>query len=330
MIRAQAYDVNIESVDDLFPYWSGGQTALDWNCLFTLPPWLRAWQETAAGARKPFLCVFRQEGRVAGIAPLMVQGEGASMMGDAHLCDYGDFITVPGTEREFAAALVAHLRNKGIASLDLGRVRADSPAMRGLKDCCVAGGWEVICESADQAYELSLPGKWTEYLGRLTRKERHEVRRKMRRIKEAGVLRFRCIEGGADLREGMDVFIALFRMARADKARFMTAETESFFRMVAGEMAEARLLKLFVLDVGGRPAAAALCFDYRSTVYLYNSGYDRQYSRLSAGLMCKTMSIKHSIGMGLSSFNFLLGDEQYKGRLGGRPVQLERLRVILA
>ena len=94
-------------------------------------------------------------------------------------------------------------------------------------------------------------------------------------------------------------------------------------------MAEAGILKLFFLDLDETPAAAVMCFDYNSTVYLYNNGFDNQYRSLSVGLLSKVFAIQDSIERGKNTFDFLKGTETYKRRLGAKPVQLYRCQVQL-
>jgi len=109
----------------------------------------------------------------------------------------------------------------------------------------------------------------------------------------------------------------------------MAEDVESFFRSLAVEMADAGLLMLSFLDLNDRPVATTMCFDYRSTVYLYNNGYDRHFGSLSVGFMSKVLSIQESIKRGRKKYNFLRGSEAYKGRLGGHPVRLYHCEAIL-
>ncbi|HXX81118.1 MAG TPA: GNAT family N-acetyltransferase, partial [Thermodesulfovibrionales bacterium] len=137
------------------------------------------------------------------------------------------------------------------------------------------------------------------------------------------------IENPKDVSVAMDIFMVLFRSNRREKARFMTDAKESFFRSLAMGMAEAGLLRLFLLYLDNVPAAAALCFDYQSTVYLYNNGYDRRFSNLSVGLLTNVFSIHEGIIRKRGRYNFLRGSERYKQRLGGHPLKLLRCEVIL-
>ena len=177
--------------------------------------------------------------------------------------------------------------------------------------------------------ELDLPASWDAFLKQLTGKERHEIRRKLRRLNESARVNFRVVERTAEIEAEIELFLDLFKSNRTDKSDFMTDQRASFFRALASAMAAAGILKLFFLDLDETPAAAVMCFDYRSTVYLYNNGYDNQYRSLSVGLLSKVFTIQDSIQRGQHKYDFLKGTEAYKQRLGGKPVQLYRCQVEL-
>ena len=109
----------------------------------------------------------------------------------------------------------------------------------------------------------------------------------------------------------------------------MTEQMEAYFRLLAETTAKENILKLTFLDLDGAPAAAAMCFDYNSTTFLYNNGYDNKFSSLSVGLLSKVLAIKDSIRTGKRKFDFLKGTEKYKFRLGGRPIPLYRCQAQL-
>jgi CelD/BcsL family acetyltransferase involved in cellulose biosynthesis len=109
----------------------------------------------------------------------------------------------------------------------------------------------------------------------------------------------------------------------------MTGEMSTYFRLLAEAMAKEKLLKLSFLDLDGTPAAAVMSFDYNSTVYLYNNGYDGKFSSLSVGFLSKVLNIKDSIGRGKKKYDFLKGTEEYKHRLGGKPIPVYRCKVRL-
>ncbi len=322
--------VTIEPMHNLERYWQGlSGSALKWDCLFMLPPWLGAWWSHFGRGPGTLVHVVRHNDSVLGLAPLVLLGETARLVGDSELIDYSDLVVAPSREMEFFSVLFDDLRNKGMRRFALGRVRSDSTALSFLRAYSADLGCRVVCDSVDVFYEMELPDTWEGYLDLLSGKERHEIRRKLRRLESAGRIGLRTVVDKEDVPEAMDTFISLFRSNREEKARFMTGDVESFFRSLAGRMAGAGLLRLFFLDLDDRPVATAMCFEHLSTFYLYNNGYDRSFDRLSVGLLCKAFSIKESIRLRGKRYNFLRGSETYKGRLGGRPVSLLHCEVAL-
>jgi CelD/BcsL family acetyltransferase involved in cellulose biosynthesis len=272
------------------------------------------------------MAVHRGE-ELIGVAPLRVKGREASFVGDSDVCDYLDFVTARGRGPEFFRVLMEALKQEGIRHLDLGPVRADSTVMRGLVPVAKEVECELTLERDEVSYELDLPATWEDYLGLLKGTERHEIRRKLRRLEEAGPVEFRRVEDPGEIEGAMDTFLGLFGASRPDKAAFMTGRMARFFRSLAKDMAEAGVLKLSFLELDARPAAAVMCFHDSSTVYLYNNGYDNRFRSLSVGLLSKVFSIREAIREGKKRFDFLKGPEAYKRRLGGRPVPLYRCRV---
>ena len=316
----------LEALDALWPGPAGGP---DWTCPFSLPPWLAAWARTLGRDRQPLVLVGRAGGRPVGVAPLSVEGDTARFLGDPDVCDWQDFAAAPGAGPAFCAAVLRHLRAAGVRRIELEALRPDAAALQGLEAAAADLGLACTREPAGVSVELALPRTWDAFLAGLGRKERHEIRRKLRRLHEAGCVEHVTVTGPGEAAGAMDRFLALFRASRADKAAFLTPEREDFFRAMALEMARAGMLELAFLEVDGTPAAATLCLGYRSTTYLYNNGYDPRFARLSVGLLSKVLSIRASIEWGRARYDLLKGAEPYKLRLGGREVPLARCRVDL-
>ncbi len=269
-----------------------------------------------------YLRTLREEGRVVGFAPLLVKGGTACFVGDADVCDYLDFVVASGYESDLFERLLDDLSAEGVRRLDLGPVRPDSAVCTHLKDIAVSRGHQVLCRQEEVSLELDLPGTWYEYLSLLKNRQRHEVRRKLRRLREAGEVKHLCVQEGPQSREYLDGFLGLFSLSRGEKARFMTPRMESFFRELAGSMADIGLLRFGILELDDVPAAMTMGFDYDGWHYLYNSAYAPRFDHLSVGLLCKVLCLKDSIVRGTRKWSFLKGSEPYKYRLGGREVPL--------
>jgi CelD/BcsL family acetyltransferase involved in cellulose biosynthesis len=323
------YHITEETFESIASYWVDSVYPLRWDCLFVLPGWLKTWWEVFGEGSGLFLHSVKTEDDIVGIAPLRVNGETASFIGSPDVCDFQDFILVPGKEEAFFAALLDHVSNEGLSRLDLGSLRPDSAVVSHLTGIARDKGFRVSCTPDDISLEMDLPPTWEGYLQSLKGKHRHETRRKLRRLHEAGDVHYRVIEDVDKVPQVIGTFLELFRESRKDKTDFMTSGMTSFFKALALTTAEINILKLCFLELDAQPAAAIMGFDFNDTLYLYNNGYDPRFQSLSVGVLSKVFSIRDSIQRGKKRFDFLKGAETYKYRMGGREVQLSRCRIDL-
>lgn len=317
------YTARQESWAGFKAYWA--DPGLHFPCVFVSPAFLESWwQAFHEKDAEPFITTIMCRGEMLGIAPLKLRNGAASFIGDAAVLDYLDFITAPGREGEFLKALLDYLEKEGIKELELGPVRHDSLVMTGLKSVATERGYRVEAIQEDVTLEMALPGSWDEYLLRLGGKERHELRRKLRRLYAAGSVTYQVIDETMSIMASFDDFLGLFGMSRGKKASFMTDRMATFFRALAG----LDLVRLGSLSLAGKTIAMVMCFDYKDVIYLYNAAYDLELSALSPGIVSKALYIHDSIEKGKKVFNFLKGSETYKYQMGGKEIPIYRCRLM--
>ncbi len=311
-----------ETFEDLPHRHQSPGPALAWPCPFITPAWLNAWwTHFGAGNRLQLLSVDQAQ-RPIGFVPLMLRDATARFCGGPDVCDDLDIAAVPDKATLVFQAVLTRLRDQGIQGLDLGRVRPDSLTHRALPALLKSRAIPYDCRQVDISFETSLPQTWQDYLARLNGKQRHEIRRKLRRLRAAGEVAYRVVTRPEEVDTALPTFYDLFRASRPEKAEFMNAKMAAFFKSLTVAMAQAGHLHLAFLELDHEPVATVLCFDYGHSRYLYNSGYDPRYRELSAGLLCKVYSLKHAIAAGCRRYDFLRGAEAYKRHLGGVEVPL--------
>jgi len=301
---------------------------LNWSSVFVFPGFMRSWwQVFAPRDARLFLRSVWQDEKLLGIAPLQVKGNAASFIGHKDVFDYIDFITVPGVEKDFFNILLDYLKSNGIVNLDLGPLRPDATVMQHLVEIAVLRGYSVETNQEDVFVELPLPPTWDDYLEELGGKERHELRRKMKRLLTAGSIDFRIAGDAASIESVSDDFFRLFPRSRGKKGTFMTETMSRFFHILIKTLTEAKVMRFGILSLENKILAMVLCFDYNEVVYLYNSAYDLGSSELSPGLLSKAFYIQDSIEQGKRIFDFLKGSEDYKYRMGGRETPIYRVKI---
>jgi CelD/BcsL family acetyltransferase involved in cellulose biosynthesis len=325
-MKSHTSNVTEESLGSFTALWKI-PNRLDWNSIFVLPAWMQAWWQEFGRGEKPYFLNVKQGEETIGIAPLLRQGKTASLVGNADVCDYLDFVVVPGQEKDFFNTLLDDLKIRGVTQLDLGAVRPESTVMTSLMPLAREKGYEVSTAQEDVSVELALPDTFDKYLAALESKQRHELNRKFRNAAAEGKLNYRIVSGPVELNKTLEEFFKMFTESRHDKAVFLTTNMATYFRALLDAMAGIGLARIGVLDLDNVPVAMVMYFDYRDCLYLYNSGYDPRYESLSAGLLCKVMGIQAGIESGKKVFNFLKGNEIYKYRLGGKEVPLYRCGI---
>ena len=319
-------EVRVEGFETVADEWEQLLPLCATNTVFVTPWWQRTWwRHFGAGSELRILSI-RENGAVLGIAPLMLRDGVVGFIAGADLCDYADILVSNGNEELFYETLLGYIRANDWHTIDLNSIPHGSPTLRYLPALAGREGYVAEVEEVAMAPAVSLPSSWEEYLAGLTKKDRHEVRRKIRRIEGAGAHRqYTCGTTANDIRECMQEFFRLLRDSRADKAEFMTPERESFFSDAALELGARGRLRLEFLELAGARVATCIGFDYGDSYMLYNSGYDPRYSDLSVGLVNTALAIKGAIRAGKRCFDFLTGTERYKYHLGGVDNPVYRL-----
>lgn len=287
------------------------------NSIFLTPRWQQSWWQIFG--KDSQLCLLPiKTGSSEGIAPLMLKDGVVSFLGGTDLFDYHDFLVPKGAEDEFYPLLLKCLDSLDWKAMDLRSLENDSPTIGRLKMLASERGYRVEIQREDVSPGTELPNSWEDYMGSLSVKDRHELRRKERRLLSEGHARQYVMTDPEEISAAIDDFFVLLCKSRKDKAEFLTPQRETFFRNATYALAQRGQTRLYFMDFKGVRVASALCFDYCGIFYLYNSGYDPDFSPLSVGLINKAWCIKDAIEKGRKYFDFLRGSEEYKYHLGGR------------
>jgi len=297
------------------------------NTLFLTPQWQKVWWDTFGDGRTMCGFSYPSSDGVAAIASLAKSGDTLSFVGSQDTFDYNDFPIKPGHEEGFYQTLLESMDELDFQKMQLDSLRESSPTLELFPYMARSRGYKVEIEQEDVTSGIDLPGTWDEYLGILNKKDRHELRRKLRRMDAQTDWKWYSISEPAKVSERLGEFISLMRLSRADKDEFMTPERELFFHNITQRMAEMGQLQLYFLDMDGSTVATSLCFDYGGSRLLYNSGYDPEYGYFSVGLLLNAMCLKDAIDQGLTYFDFLRGPEPYKAHLGGQQRSLYQMVV---
>ncbi len=313
------------------------------DTLFLTWEFQTAWWKHLGSGRLCLITVREDDGKLLGILPLFwdpspngrigeTAGAGAtlSLIGCIDVSDYLDVIAARGETGRVYPALVEALVRPDFPAwehVQLCTLPASSPTNVQLKLQAQACGLKTEWRLHDVSPRIDLPATWDEYLASLDKKQRHEIRRKLRRTEESGA-RWRMVQSQEELEGAMADFIELHRKSQPGKHLSMDARMKGFFVEMARALQARDWLQLEFLEVEGERAAGILSFVYNNEVLVYNSGYDPvKFGHLSPGITLFAHSIQEAIESGRKAYDFLRGDEEYKYRFGARNENVYELHL---
>jgi CelD/BcsL family acetyltransferase involved in cellulose biosynthesis len=324
----------------------GSSLAPEWNDLLaesiTNSPFLRyeylsQWWQTRGGGEWPeaelALLTAREEDRLVGVAPLFRainrNGEAALLLlGSIEISDQLDLIVRPGDMAGLTAELLTYLETAypaDFAALDWYNLPESSPSLASVKGAATARGWSYHEEVYLPAPFIPLNGDYEGYLAGLDKKQRHEIRRKVRRAEESPEgIRWYIVDDASRLDAEMDAFLALMGTDQS-KADFLTPRMKEQMKAAARAAFREGWLQLAFLEFAGEKACGYLNFDYAGRIWVYNSGLDPGFTSLSPGWVLLAYLVQWASEHGRSEFDFLRGGEDYKYKFGGRDRYVMRM-----
>jgi CelD/BcsL family acetyltransferase involved in cellulose biosynthesis len=211
--------------------------------------------------------------------------------------------------------------------LDWHNLPESSPTLAALQVEVEKRGWIFSQDRSYHVPSIPLPGDFETYLAGIDKKQRHEIRRKMRRAEESGRdVRWYIVEEGASLETEVQAFMEM--MAEdPEKAAFLTTPMRRQMQLICKAAFENGWLQMAFLEVDGQKAAGYLNFDYLNRIWVYNSGIDRRFLDLSAGWVLLGHLLQWANENKRTEFDFMRGNEEYKYRFGGVDKFVVRVKL---
>ena len=295
------------------------------HSIFLTHVWQSTWWEIFGDSYELKLFQMGNNDGALGLAPMMLSNSELSFIGNTDLFDYHDFIGDPKYKPDaFYDTLINAIKNEDWSKLNLSSLLPDSATLDYLPERLRMIGCTVEVEIEDVVPGLKLTENWAGYIGGLRKKDRHELRRKFRRLDSAGEYQLICSDKET-LQSDIDIFLEMMAESKEDKRDFMEPLRVDFFRRMIQTTYKSGYAQLYFLELESRKVAAALCFDIGGNRFLYNSGYRLEDSQHSVSLLLKALTINDAIEKGMDYYDFLRGNEKYKFHLGAKEVNLMKL-----
>jgi CelD/BcsL family acetyltransferase involved in cellulose biosynthesis len=325
------------------------------NVVFLTRQWQQTWWNhfgTPANCQLHLLILRDEGGTLVGVAPIFVateplpplkeykrgepsrpEGEGTPIcivqfVGGKDIADYLDIIAEPAHMEAVWSAVLSFLLSKRDSwdAIDFHSLPDWSPSHEILARLGPQHDLPFNVAPEDVCPIIELPGDWDTYLMSLRKKDRHELRRKVRKLEGRDDVRWHLVppDDAGRMQSEMQTFLDLHRSSGVDKAHFMDDKMANYFLDMARDLSDTGWLDLAILTISNEPASAYLSYNYGGRLYLYNSGYSQRFAAYSAGVALLAYRIHKAILQGLHQFDFLRGDEEYKYDFGAKDTYVYR------
>jgi hypothetical protein len=293
---------------------------------FSTPGWYRTVEQTGlpAGARPEFVVV-APHGRPGAVFPMLVAGRRAASLTTPYTCQWQPLIR-PGLDDAAQQAVW-----RGLASWcrRFGQVRLD--AMDDAVAARIAAGLRALPRGAPVPlgfdhfgnWHGAAPDGWPAYLARLPGQLRETIRRRNRRLMQAGGA-LRIFTGPDEIADGIGAFEAVY--ARSWK----TPEPYPDFQpSMLRACAQDGSLRLGVLSLGRDILAAQIWVVRGGWAAVLKLAHDEAASAHSPGTVLTAQMIEHVVTRdGVTALDFGRGDDAYKAQWVDKRRQ--RVGLVLA
>jgi CelD/BcsL family acetyltransferase involved in cellulose biosynthesis len=331
----------------------------EWEELFTTSPaaapplrweWVRTWWDVygtcyGEGGRGLRIVTIRRGPHLIGVLPLYQGRLGSSTLGLRRLgfistgaaefeetcTEYLNLLHVPGEEDACLEALTPVLGQPvklGWDILQLSDIPKGSPLLR-LTRSFAELGFRVRLDSTGICHLFSMAEGFEGYLKLLSHENRRQAR-KMLRDCEAERLDFQVATNASELHCFFDEMIDLHRRrwTAVGKQGSFASHHAQFHRRTAelllgrGEAVIARLSQ------AGRPLAVVFGYRCGDRVHCYQQGIAQGVGRLrSPGTAAWLLLMRHQAGQGVTIFDHLQGQSQFKDRFATGQATVHDIHV---
>lgn len=165
------------------------------------------------------------------------------------------------------------------------------------------------------------------FLASRSKNFRDQVRRRERKLAREHELVYRLCEDPEALERDLDTLFALHEARWGEESEIFDAERQAFHRDFALQALERGWLRLWIMELDGRPAAAWYGFRFAGAEWYYQSGRDPALDRQAVGFVMLSHTIRAAIEEGMTEYKLLRGGEEYKGRFANYDPALESFAV---
>ncbi len=209
---------------------------------------------------------------------------------------------------QILACLAQGLSRLPAQSLQLDPIAEDDPNLHGLVEAMAAAGFSSERYFRFRNWIYRVDGhSFADYMAARPSRVRNTVARKRRKLAREHAYEIR-LYGGDDWREGLADYHRVYSASWKPEEQF-----DAFVSGLAQRFSAAGWLRLAVLYIGGRPAAAQFWFVAHGRASIFKLAYDESWKHYSPGSILIAWLMEQVIDRdGVEEIDFLTGNDAYK------------------
>ncbi len=316
----------LKRLEEVRDEWNALVESSGQKCVFLTNEWFCAWFDSFGESYQLCVLLVRdQKNRLFAAAPLYKTEGRVQFIAGREVTDYCDFIIDWGREKDFFRIFLKYWQKEFEEKnyLHLINIREESPTLSILPRMAGESGLKHSVFETEVAMGLNLPPTYEDYIESLDRKNRHELRRKNRKIESQKGFNYKRVNDSDEVKANIDIFIELHKKSSLSKREFWQKKgMEKFFRTITTLFSANGWIEFSVLQFRDDLAAMLLNFIYHDEIHFYNIAFNPNYAPFSPGIYLFSQSIRRAIDDNLRRADFLRGKEKYKYYLGAKECKM--------
>jgi len=288
--------------------------------------WQKTWWDIFPQG-KLLIYVLYEDDKAVGFALFKKNENILSWASGEEVSDYLDLVCQDKYKETFWEQIFDRLKRDNISSVVLRNLPEKSISRKILIDLAYKYKLSATEEKEDVVPKIVLPKKFESYLESLSRKNRHELRRKARRFENEAVNWQLVKTSLKNHHTDCQSFFEFFRQDGTEKRKFLTKPMEDFICQGTFELQKFGLLDLSSLVVNKEILAQTLAFSVDKTYFLYNMVVNPKFYHLSPGIIINKLLIEESINKGREVYDFMQGNERYKYQFGAEDEFVYKITI---
>lgn len=286
------------------------------------PEWVYTWLASLGRRHEVFFVIAEADGRLVGVWPFfeyLLPAFGKALLPAAsQAADLFDPVAIPEAREALVSALAENLQGFNFVWLPLlTRSFAEEvlqPSMKTLK-------FPHLLRQRTPRFlvELERFEDFTSYTATVFGpKTRQNLRRKARRLAEAGDVQMRVLDTAKDIAPWLPKMVELEKSSWKWQERagiFQLAQMRGFYDLLMQNLAARHRVRVCILTVDGRLIAHEIGFLGMDSYCMHSTVFDPEFAGQSPGRLLMLFSIQKCIEEGRRIYDFLQNDAEFKRQM---------------